>query len=159
MKKSEELITEFNEVTAEPCLTFDLGIIEVDPERIIALSLDEEDIKDDHRMKKLKASVKTNGWTNEAPQGFSLLQFPNGDLVVNGGGNHRAYLSKKLKGKGKLQYVKANVLKVVYIQRLQTEVFERLIELENLYRSEEFWEEEDQIDLIIEERKNILLSI
>ena len=51
MKNTEKLIEEFKAITSEPCGTFDLGIIEVDPERIIALNLDVEDIKYDYRMK------------------------------------------------------------------------------------------------------------
>lgn len=158
MKNTGKLIDSFKATTDEHFGTFDLGIIKIDPERIIALNLDVDDIKDDRRMKKLKDSVKSKGWTNEGPYGFALLQFPNGDLAVNGGGNHRAYLSKELKKQGKLQYVKAHVLKVVYLERLPKEVFERLNELEIIYQSES-WQDEEQWNKVLKERMEILLSI
>ncbi|WML26267.1 hypothetical protein [Neobacillus sp. OS1-33] len=158
MKKTEEVIAEFEAATNEKCATYDLGIIHIDPERIIALSLEEEDIKDDRKMRILKEKVEEYGWTNEGPFGFALLQFPNGDLAVTGGGNHRAYLSKELKKQGKLEFVKANVFKVVYTDRLPKDTLKRLNQLESIIDSETV-EDEELLNDLIKERYDILSNI
>ena len=47
-------------------------------------------------MKRLKESVELNGWVDANIMSFCLLEFPNGDLAVNGAGNHRAVLSENI---------------------------------------------------------------
>lgn len=131
MKITEEIIKEFKEEnSAGSFQTFEMGIIDIDPSNIIALNFPVEDIINDEKMQRLKTSVESNGWTNENPGGFSILQFPNGDLAVNGGGNHRGYLSKSLKEKGELEFVKADVLKVVNLDSLSIRTKDRLHEPE-----------------------------
>lgn len=55
------------------------------------------EILSDYKMEKLKASYKKHKWLNDSKAilGFCLLKLPNGDLLVNGGGNHRAVLAKE----------------------------------------------------------------
>jgi hypothetical protein len=73
-------------------------IKEVDPQKIVAINetYDYPSILNDFKMERLKKSVKGNGWTDEDPSTISLLELPNGDLLVAGQGNHRAVLSKEL---------------------------------------------------------------
>jgi len=112
-KSTEEVIKIFkvsnkNRIvkTAEPTPT------EVDPQKIIAINNNYRypEILNDYKMEKLKKLVELNGWVNKDVMGFCLLEFPNGDLVVNGAGNHRAVLSKILS----IPSVKAMVAKVEY---------------------------------------------
>ncbi|MGE5705056.1 MAG: hypothetical protein ACM32O_21210 [Clostridia bacterium] len=110
-KNSEEVIESFKKTTTKGCETIECGVLEIDPRKIIALDLDYNDIKDDYKMKELKESVKKNGWTNQNPQTLCLLEFPNGEYVVNGGGNHRAVLSNELGLKG----IQATVMRVIYL--------------------------------------------
>lgn len=112
-KYSEEVIRKFKEnnkdrivKTAEPILT------EIDPQKIIAINSNYKypEILTDYKMKELKKSVELKGWVNKNTMSFCLLEFPNGDLIVNGAGNHRAVLSKVLS----IPSVKAMVAKVEY---------------------------------------------
>lgn len=156
MQITEELIQEFREANSSGIFeTFEIGVINVDPSNIVALDFPVEDIINDQKMQRLKTSVESNGWTNESPMGFSIIQFPNGDLAVTGGGNHRGYLSKSLKEEGKLEFVKAYVQKVVNLESLSVETKNRLLELEEQYRLDEFGEDIEMIN----ERSNILSSI
>jgi len=156
MKITGEMIKEFNEENSNGSFqTFEVGIIDIDPSNIVALDFPVEDVINDQKMQRLKTSVDSNGWTNENPGGFSILQFPNGDLAVNGGGNHRGYLSKSLKEKGELEFVKASVLKVVNLDSLSSETRDRLLELEKQYSFYELGGNEEMIN----ERYDILSSI
>lgn len=112
-KSTEEIIKSFRKENEGRCLTtLEEVPMEIDPQRIIAINNTYEypEILNDYRMKSLKESVIANGWINKNIGGFSLLMFPNGDLAVNGGGNHRAVLSKELA----IPRVKAMVEKVIY---------------------------------------------
>ena len=112
-KKTEEVIEEFKlNNMGRICETKDDEIMDINPQRIIALNdnFDYEEIIEDYKMKHLKKSVEENGWQNKNIQTFNLLMLPNGDLLVNGAGNHRAVLSKELG----LTSIKASVKKVVY---------------------------------------------
>ncbi|MUV38767.1 hypothetical protein JNUCC1_02638 [Lentibacillus sp. JNUCC-1] len=91
-KNSARIINSYHEFD-----TVDYGIAWVDPRDIIGLSLNPNKIKNDEKMKKLKSSVYANGWTNESPFTLHLCKLPNGKYTVSNGGNHRAYLSNKLK--------------------------------------------------------------
>ncbi|MGG3943362.1 hypothetical protein ABEV54_18205 [Peribacillus psychrosaccharolyticus] len=111
--KSEDLIEDFQNKNKGRCITTSVSKIEtIYPQRIIGINenYDYPDILDDYKMQKLKKSVKEKGWTNEGLMGFDLLKFPNGDMVVNGAGNHRAVLSKELS----IVEIKANVKRIIY---------------------------------------------
>ena len=115
MLKTEEVIAEFkNEVMTQKrnVKTIPERIMYINPERIISINdnFEYEEILKDDKMKELEKSVKQNGWTNQNPETFCLMMLPNGDLLVNGAGNHRAVLSKNLK----IQKVKASVCIVEY---------------------------------------------
>lgn len=86
--------------------------MDINPQRIIAINdvYEYPEILDDYRMIRLKEAVENQGWINKSIGGFSLLMLPNGDLIVNGGGNHRAVLSKELQ----IPSVKAMVERLVY---------------------------------------------
>lgn len=112
---SENVIEEFkNNNITRCCKTLDAEIMDINPQKIIAINsnFSYPSILNDHKMKILKSSVITNGWIDKLPDilGFCLLMFPNGDLIVDGAGNHRAVLSKELS----IPSVKAYVSKVVY---------------------------------------------
>jgi len=64
-------------------------------------------------------------------------------------------LSKSLKEKGELEFVKASVLKVVNLDSLSSETRDRLLELEKQYSFYELGGNEEMIN----ERYDILSSI
>ena len=110
---TEKVINEFErENKNRRVITLDSIPMDINPQRIIAINdvYEYPEILDDYRMIKLKESVENQGWINKNIGGFSLLMLPNGDLIVNGGGNHRAVLSKELQ----IPSVKAMVARVVY---------------------------------------------
>jgi hypothetical protein len=69
----------------------------VDPSKIIGLCMDYDMVINDKKMKKLKTSVKSNGWNAPNPNTLSLTQTPSGEYVVTPSGNHRAVLANELK--------------------------------------------------------------
>lgn len=75
---------------------YHLGITEVDPSKIIGLSLDAEVIANDSAMVSLKNNVRRYGWKDPSPQELHLIQFPDFTYSVCNGGNHRAYLANQL---------------------------------------------------------------
>lgn len=75
----------------------DYGISWVNPQDIIGLSLNPRKVKNGEKTKQLRDSVALNGWTNQSPFTLHLYRLPNGKFTVGNGGNHRAYLSNKLK--------------------------------------------------------------
>ncbi|HFJ9281494.1 TPA: hypothetical protein ACGW6Z_005798 [Bacillus cereus] len=110
---SEEVIEEFTKNNqGREVTTDDIGVQTINPQDIIAINenYDYPDILNDYKMEKLKKSVEENEWTDEQPQGFCLLMFPDGKMVVNGAGNHRAVLAKELS----IESVRATVKKVRY---------------------------------------------
>ncbi|WP_368244219.1 hypothetical protein [Clostridium tertium] len=112
-KYTEDVLNEFCSVhKGKYFLTDDEEIMEINPQRIISINntYAYPDILNDDKMKVLKKSYKENKWLKnyKAILGLSLLMLPNGDLLVNGGGNHRAVLAKE---EG-LSHVKAFVSKV-----------------------------------------------
>lgn len=76
-------------------ISVDAGVRSIDPSRIIALSLPYEDIVTDHKMNNLRNSVDQYGWENRNPRSISLMRLPNGDYIVDGGGNHRAVVTNE----------------------------------------------------------------
>lgn len=115
MLKTEEIISQFENACKSQgkfAKTLPERIMYVDPQRIISINdnFEYDEILNDNKMKALEESVNKNGWTNQNPQTFCLMMLPNGDLLVNGGGNHRAVLSKKLQ----IPEVKASVCIVEY---------------------------------------------
>ncbi|MFF5815855.1 hypothetical protein [Lysinibacillus capsici] len=97
------------------CKTIDRGIKEVDPSNIIAISHPYEypEILSDYKMQKLKKIIKTaDDWDMSFQHALSLclLKFPNGNMVVDGQGNHRAVLAKELK----VPKIKVTLSEVVY---------------------------------------------
>ncbi|PIC87996.1 hypothetical protein CSV72_02275 [Sporosarcina sp. P20a] len=110
---SDVIATEFFDINKDREIKRLKGeIIEIDPSKIVALASNYsyETVFQDNKMKKLIASVKKNGWINEGLNSFSLVMFPNGNMVVGSGGNHRAVLANELG----LKSVKAFVSKIVY---------------------------------------------
>lgn len=113
MKYTEDLIKEFKENNKGRIITnCREEVIEIDPQRIIGINNTYEypDILNDFKMKRLEESYGKSGWLNNHKSivGFSLLMLPNGDLLVDGAGNHRAVFAKE---KG-LKSVKAIVRKI-----------------------------------------------
>lgn len=115
-KKTEDVIIEFKLNNKDRvCETKDPEIMYINPQRIIAINenFNYEEIMKDDKMKKLKESYDKHGWIDTNIQSilsFTLLMLPNGDILANGGGNHRSVLSKELG----LTSVRAYVAKVVY---------------------------------------------
>ena len=110
---TEEVIDEFErENQNRRVKMLDAIPMDINPQRIIAINdvYEYPEILDDYRMIRLKEAVENQGWINKSIGGFSLLMLPNGDLIVNGGGNHRAVLSKELQ----IPSVKAMVERLVY---------------------------------------------
>ncbi len=65
-------------------------------------------------MQRLKQNIDLFGGWDMCPikaSTLDILKFPNGDLVVNGSGNHRAVLAKELG----LKSILANVHEVRYL--------------------------------------------
>lgn len=111
--KSEDVIRKFksdnshrNVTTLEPIIR------DVDPQKIIGINevYDYPEILGDFKMERLKRSYDSIGWKDKVPQTLDLLEFPDGSIVVNGNGNHRAVLAKE----ESLSSIKANLMKVVY---------------------------------------------
>ncbi len=72
------------------------------------------DILNDRKTKKLKEKIeKYGGWDYDKSKAMTLrlVELPNGDLVVNSCGNHRAVLSKELG----MTKINAYVSKIVLI--------------------------------------------
>lgn len=117
MQKSEDVIKKFKlENKNRTVSTYDVWIQDIDPSKIIAINwpYTYPEILDDFKMKKLKKKIKNKEDWDMCPNKamtLNILKFPNGDLVVNGSGNHRAVLAKEL-GMGK---VKANVKEVRFV--------------------------------------------
>lgn len=115
-KTTEDVIREFKLNNKDRFFeTKEPEIMDINPQRIIAINnnYSYEEIISDPKMERLKESFKTNGWINtdiRSILSFTLLMLPNGDILANGGGNHRSVLSKELG----LTSVKAYVHKVVY---------------------------------------------
>ncbi|OOZ97605.1 hypothetical protein CQZ91_13415 [Bacillus cereus] len=113
-KKTEAVRKEFCEINKNRHVTtIDSVIQSINPQDIIAINetYDYPDILNDYKMEKLKNSVKSEGWKDKQPRDFCLLMLPDGKMLVNGGGNHRAVLAKELS----IESVKANVAKVIYL--------------------------------------------
>lgn len=113
-KTTETVISEFQEKNADKIVTTDdEEIREVDPQQIKAINETYEypSILDDYKMGVLKKSFEEKGWTNQNPETLCLLEMPNGDLLVNGAGNHRAVLAKEKS----VKTIKASVLKVKFV--------------------------------------------
>lgn len=74
-----------------------MKIMEVNPQRLIALedNFSYPEILEDRDSKRLMESIRIKGWIDKLPDilGFNILQLPNGDLIVDGSGNHRAAVS------------------------------------------------------------------
>ncbi|NKF05288.1 hypothetical protein J1C67_14475 [Clostridium gasigenes] len=110
---SENVISEFRtDNKNRRVTTISEEYMYIDPQMIIAINSDYEypEILNDYKMKRLEESVISNGWLNNNIGDFSLLMLPNGHLVVNGNGNHRAVLSKEMK----IKSVIANVIRIIY---------------------------------------------
>lgn len=112
-KSSEEMIENFiRENEGRKVSTQEAVPMFINPQKIIGINNNYTypDILNDEKMERLIESVDENGWINIHIQTFCLLMFPNGDLVVNGAGNHRAVLSKEYS----INSVQAMVAKVIY---------------------------------------------
>lgn len=102
---SNELI----EAIGEEYLRCDVGICCVCPMQIVGLSLPYAEVVSDRQMNSLRERVKSTGWNDPHPNGLHLYLMPEGDYLVNSGGNHRAVLANELK----LCEIKASVTVVV----------------------------------------------
>jgi hypothetical protein len=69
-----------------------LGIKEIDPSLIVALS---RELNQD-KLESLRERVQEHGWRDVSPRDLDLILMPNGKYAVDGGGNHRAFLSNEL---------------------------------------------------------------
>lgn len=112
---TEDLIEEFKMKNKnKEYIHLDAVEMDINPKNIIAINntYGYPEILNDYKMKRLKTSYKENSWLDNSRSilTFSLLMLPNGDLLVNGGGNHRAVLAKE---EG-LESVRALVSRVIY---------------------------------------------
>lgn len=82
--------------TFEPYWIADSGKHYINPNDIIGFSLTEDQILKSGKLNNLIDRVKEVGWKPIHLSDFQLISLPNGKLIVGNGGNHRAYLSKKL---------------------------------------------------------------
>ena len=114
---SEEIVGNFKiENKSRIIDTFDIWIQDIDPSKIIGINFPYSypDILEDYKMKKLKNKISSKqDWDMCAKKAMTLeiLKFPNGDLIVNGNGNHRAVLAKELGMKS----IKAKVKEVRFL--------------------------------------------
>jgi len=74
----------------------DIGVITIDPSKIIGLCIDYDFVINDERMKKLKDIVASKGWKDPNPETLSLTELPTGEFIVSTGGNHRSVLANEL---------------------------------------------------------------
>ncbi|MED5101060.1 hypothetical protein P9858_13120 [Niallia circulans] len=116
-KVTEEVIKEFKEQARKDdkiVTTLEEKIKTINPERIIAINdvYEYPEILNDYKMKKIREKVEIDKWKDEVPQTFCLLELPNGDLLVNGNGNHRAVLTNELG----IKSAKAFVAEVKYVK-------------------------------------------
>lgn len=114
-KKTEYVIKQFMDENKEKNYkTLPSEIMIINPQNIISINENYSypEILNDCKMDRLKKSVEEYGWKNENIHSFELLMLPDGALLVNGAGNHRAVLAKELH----IESVKALVSKV-YLQK------------------------------------------
>ncbi|WP_313891834.1 hypothetical protein [Psychrobacillus sp.] len=89
MKMSDELIEIY-----EPYRLVKLGPRSINPNDIIGFSLTRQEILDSSKLQILQESMMRKVGSRYI---YELILLPNGKFTVGNGGNHRAYLSKKLK--------------------------------------------------------------
>jgi len=113
IRKRTEVLEEFANSVTEHFVSNEHEIMEVNPQRLIALedNFSYPEILEDYDSKRLMESIRINGWIDKLPDilGFNLLQLPNGYLIVDGSGNHRSAVSYYLK----IDKVKANVSRII----------------------------------------------
>ncbi|KAF6633895.1 hypothetical protein HFE01_06695 [Paenibacillus sp. EKM10P] len=73
------------------------------------------------KLERLRMKIINNGWQDESPTDFNLIKTLDGNYVVDGGGNHRAYLSNELE----IKEVKARVWSHVELNKLSKEEFDQ----------------------------------
>jgi len=102
MKTTEEVFDEFFKgKDRNDYVTTEHRIKKISPQKIIGITPTYRypDILNDRRTQKLKTNIQRfGGWDNDEfkARSLRLIELPNGNYVVDGGGNHRAVFSKEL---------------------------------------------------------------
>lgn len=73
-----------------------MKVRDVNPQRIVGLSRPYEDICNDSQMVALRRRVCEEGWNDPFPCGMDVYRLPDGRLIIQRGGNHRAILAREL---------------------------------------------------------------
>ena len=100
IKMDDELLSIY-----EPYRIANIGNRFIDPDKIIGFSLSESKILDSGKLPILEEKISEQGWIPKHLSDFELILLPDGKFTVGNGGNHRAYLSKKLKMKSVPAYI------------------------------------------------------
>jgi hypothetical protein len=111
----------------------ELGIINVNPQNIIALSLTEQEVLYSGKLERLKKSISEEGWIDKSPGDLHLLLLPNGYYSVCSGGNHRTYIANLIG----IPKIKASVTLVIPNELINEEVINRIEEI-NVEKSSNF---------------------
>ncbi|KJD47131.1 hypothetical protein [Paenibacillus terrae] len=161
-KSTQKIQKKITESKEQKYYKVDLGIQKVEPKKIVALSRP----IDDRKLERLRKSVKDDGWTDINPQTILLWKLPNGDLIVDGEGNHRAYYSRT----EEVKEIKAEVSLIIDLSKLTKNQQEGvinsncayLIARNNYINSEGESEDKEKMDLMVEaekERNRFLKSL
>lgn len=121
MKMSDELLEIY-----EPFRNVNIGHRYINPDDIIGFSLTENDILTSGKLQDLQEKIDEKGWLPKHLSDFELILLPNGKFTVGNGGNHRAYLSKKLK----ISSVPANIDVLIPEKNISESTYIQIQELE-----------------------------
>lgn len=102
MKSTEVILNDFfKDKDRKDYVTTNHKIEKINPQKIIGITPTYKypDILNDRKTLRLKEKIeKFGGWDNDEfkARSLALIELPTGNYIVDGGGNHRAVLSKEL---------------------------------------------------------------
>jgi hypothetical protein len=117
-KHIDDLLTDGSNVY-QSC---ELGIVELNPQKIVALSLSEQEVLNSGKLERLRESITKVGWVDYSPGDLHLILFPNGYYSVCSGGNHRTYLANKLG----IPKIKASVTLIIPNELINKEIINKI---------------------------------
>ncbi|RRJ54847.1 hypothetical protein EHV15_35325 [Paenibacillus oralis] len=124
-KSAQRIQKKYIENKEQKYYQVELGIQTVRPKKIIALSRS----IDEDKLNRLREKVEKDGWKDISPETILLWKLPNGALIVNGEGNHRAYYSR-IEG---IKEIKATVSLIIDMSKLTKEQQDGIISSDNNY--------------------------
>lgn len=110
----------------EPYIATYIGVVEVDPSKIVGISLwTPDEVYSDRKMDNLIEIIREEGWRiDHHPRDIDLMRLPDGTYTVVEGGNHRALLAREIDKK----VIKASVRILIPEKEIRPEVFEFVAE-------------------------------